>query len=258
MDAASRHLPQILRLKYGPIEERGWTPGLREKFGYCSPDDWYEATLFDLIDEQVVWLDVGCGRNIFPFNRPAAEILANRCKRLVGLDPSDNILANTLVHERARCMLEDYRTDLQFDLITLRMVAEHIAEPGSAVTELARLCKPGGLVVVYTVLKWSPVPLIAAITPFPIHVLAKRLLWESQEKDTFPTAYRMNTRADLLRVFAQHGFTEQAFQVIDDCRSFSRWKPMHRVELTLWKALRAMGLRYPEACILAQYRKEIA
>lgn len=251
----AEHLAAVLRLKYGPRPEWGWGPRLRERFGYVSPDEWYEATVFGLVAEHTDWLDVGCGRNIFPFNYPTAEVLAQRCHHLVGVDPSSNIDLNTLVHERARCLLQDYRSEQTFDLITMRMVAEHITDPAGAVGALARLTRPGGHVVIYTVWKWSPASMLAALTPLSAHVAAKRLLWGSAQRDTFPTAYKMNTRADLLRHMSAAGFVETGFTFLDDCRSLAQVERLAQLELRLWRMLRTLRLRYPERCILATYRR---
>lgn len=255
-DLALRHMPDVLQLKYGAPADRGWTPRLHARFGYASPDDWYEAMLFHLIDAGTEWLDVGCGRHIFPSNPAGARRLAETCRLLVGIDPSDNIRENTLLHERAQCLLQDFRTDRRFDLVTLRMVAEHIEDPAPVMTALTRLVRPGGRAVVYTVAKFSPASLIAAITPIAFHHAAKRALWGEEERDTFPVAYRMNTRRDLRRLFGQAGFAEASFRYLDDCRAFGQFKTLATVELALWKALGAVGLRYPEACLLGIYRKD--
>ena len=255
MDGAARHLPEITRLKYGERRDWGWNPWLRLRYGYVSPDDWYEATVFDLVNETTDWLDVGCGRNIFPSNRAAAAVLARRAHLLVGVDPSANIDENTLVHERARCMLEDYRSEHRFDLITLRMVAEHIEHPDAATAALARLTKPGGQVLIYTVYKYSPASLLAEVTPLAVHVAAKRWLWESTAQDTFPTAYRLNTRAALRDHMAAAGFSEVGFQELDDCRSFAQRERLAALELRLWRWLHRLGLRYPERCLLGLYRR---
>ena len=132
---------ELMALKYGPPEKRGWGPRLRDRFHYRTPDDWYEATVFDLVTSETVWLDVGCGRDLFPSNPAAAHVLASRCRLLVGLDPSDNIDENPFVHERAKCQLEDFETDRKFDLITLRMVAEHIRDPQKVARVLSRAHK---------------------------------------------------------------------------------------------------------------------
>jgi SAM-dependent methyltransferase len=255
LSTARQNLPFVLRVKYGAPEQMGPAPRLRQRFGYSSPDDWYEAAVFGLVSGTTTWLDVGCGRNVFPSNRAAAKLLSERCRLLVGLDPSDNIRANDMVHEHVQSPLADYVTDRRFDLLTLRMVAEHITDPVAAVGALARLTAAGGRVVVYTVNKWAPATMVSAITPFWLHVAAKRVLWQTDERDTFPTAYRMNTRGQLKRLFAAGGFQEESFQYLDDCQSFGRFGLLSRLELLAWKGLRSIGLRYPESCILAVFRK---
>jgi SAM-dependent methyltransferase len=252
---AMPHLPDLLRIKYGPPETMGPAPRLRQRFGYVNPDDWYEATLFELVKPSTVWLDVGCGHSVFPFNRPAAKLLGKRCRLLVGLDPSDNISKNEIVHERAQCLLEDFETSHRFDLITMRMVAEHVSDPEAAVAALARLAAPGAMVVIYTVAKWAPVTILSAVTPFRFHQLVKRVLWNTDDKDTFPTVYRMNTRTELQRLFHNSGFSEEGFHYLDDCRAFGRFMALSRMELAVWKTLRSVGLRYPEACIIGLFRK---
>ncbi|HEX3653478.1 MAG TPA: class I SAM-dependent methyltransferase [Rhizomicrobium sp.] len=226
---------------------------MRAQFGYRTPDDWYEAYLLECVSSDTSWLDVGCGRFLFPSNGRTALLLASRCKLLVGLDPGNNIDDNPYVHERVKAQIEDYRDSRRFDLITLRMVAEHITEPENTLNALARLAKPGGRVVIYTVSKWSPASLAAAATPMAIHHAAKRFLWKTETRDTFPTAYRMNTRGALHTLFARAGFAEQSFEYIDDCRSLQRWRAGALMELSAWRLLRAIGLPYPERCILASY-----
>ncbi len=253
----AQQLPGLLRIKYGAPAEMGWSPRLRARFGYCSPDDWYEAAVFSLVDSSTTWLDVGCGRGVFPFNPAGAAVLARRCHLLAGIDPSDNIDDNPILHERAKCTLEDYRSSRRFDLVTLRMVAEHITDPEAAVAALARLTRPGGRVLIYTVEKWSPVTVVSSLTPLSVHHKLKRTLWNTEERDTFPTAYLMNTRRALRKLFEGVGFREESFRHLDDCRSLSRWWLTQAIELLAWKALNAVGLRYPEACILASYRKTV-
>lgn len=252
-----RELPEICRLKRQSAGGLGWSPLLRAKFGYYTPDEWYEAMLFRLINEQTLWLDVGCGRQVLPFNEAAAKLLADRCRLLAGLDPSDNIDENLVVQERAKCRLEEYDPSRTFDVISLRMVAEHIADPQAAAIALSRLAAPGGRVVIYTVARWSPATIISAITPIAAHHFVKDVLWKAERRDTFPPFYLMNSRKRLRVLFEENGFEEETFWYLDDCRSFGRWKFMLAGELLLWKALRAVHLPYPEACLLGVYRKEV-
>ncbi len=181
-------LQQIVALK------QGWWARRRERFGYFSPDDHYEALLRRLVTPETRWLDAGSGRSPFPHNPSLATELSQRCRLLVGVDPSPNVLTNPFVHERVQCRIEEYETAQRFDLATLRMVAEHVTDPPRVVGKLHDLLVPEGLVVVYTVNRWSPLSMLAALTPHRLHYPLKRLLWGGEERDTFPVAYRMNTR----------------------------------------------------------------
>ena len=246
---------EAVRLRLAGYDGPGWSPALRARFGYYTPDEHYEGLMLTLVETTTTWLDVGCGHQLFPSNPRLARLLADRCRLLVGLDPSDNIDRNVYVHERAKCLLEDYRTEHRFDLISMRMVAEHVTDPEGMVAALARLTKPGGRVVVYTVSKWSPASLVAAMTPMAVHHAVKRRLWGAAPEDTFPTAYRMNTRGTLRRLFGAAGFGEEQFHRLADCRSFGRWQATLAAELALWRVLSALGIPYPEACLLGVYRR---
>src|SRR5205823_1821215 len=100
----------------------GWGVRRRQRFGFFTPDDHYEALVRRLVRPGTRWLDVGGGSSVFPHNPALARELAVTAGLLVGVDPSDNIHANPFVHERQQCLIEDYQTLHQFDLSTFRMV----------------------------------------------------------------------------------------------------------------------------------------
>lgn len=249
-------LTAVFSRKYGDPGKMGPNPRLWLRYGYFLPDEYYESIVAKLVGKETMWLDVGCGRDIFPNNRSLAEILARRCARLVGLDPDPNVDENCLVHERVRATLNDYQCTRRFDVVTLRMVAEHLAQPRAAIAALARLTKTGGRVVVYTVHKWSPAAILARVVPFRLHHAIKKVLWQCEEKDTFPVVYQMNTRQTLARLFAEVGFQESYFAYVADCRIFARFPALHRLELFFWRHLRSVGLRYPECCLLGVYERQ--
>ena len=143
-------LQRLAQRKYGAVPTRGWGPKMRDRFGYYTPDDWYETLLDQLVTPSTRWLEVGCGRRLFPSNAALAATLSARCARLVGVDQSDNIAANPYLHAYQRAYLEEFNTDEVFDLITLRMVAEHVREPERLAAALTKLLAPGGRMVIYT------------------------------------------------------------------------------------------------------------
>jgi hypothetical protein len=136
------------------------------------------------------------------------------------------------------------------------MVVEHVTHPEDFVAALARLVKPGGKAVVFTVNRFSPLTLLSRWLPFRWHYPIKRLFWGGNEKDTFPVHYRMNSRAELRRLFHDAGFEECLFCQLDDLSSFSRFRRLNYLELYLWRALGWIGLHYPENCLMGVYRRK--
>lgn len=248
-------MAELFRLKYGAPQIAGWGPRLRLSFDYFTPDDFYEATVAALLPPGGRWLDVGSGRSLFPDNPRLARQLADRCDLLVGLDPDDTIDENPYLDRQAKCTLQEFESPEEFDLVTLRMVAEHITEPKEAVASLCRLIRPGGKVVIYTVNATSPVAVAAKVVPFGLHHPIKKRLWQTEERDTFPVVYRMNTRAELTELFEGHGFQESFFAYLDDCRTFHRFGWLQRLELCCWRLCRSLGLSYPETCLLGIYER---
>ncbi|MGE5178134.1 MAG: class I SAM-dependent methyltransferase [Bacteroidota bacterium] len=256
MDQIEDRLRRLFEAKYGSsVGQMSWSPRLRHRFGYFTPDDYYEAVVEGLVESGTEWLDVGGGSSIFPNNPKLARILADRCKRLVAIDPSANVNENPFAHERCQMFLEDFQGTRQFSLATARMVVEHVARPESFVAKLGQLIRPGGRAVVYTVSRWAPMTILSHGTPIGIHNLFKRVLWGAEEKDTFPVVYRMNTRRRLQELFASGGFREVQFFRLDDCRTLAKWKVTSLFELSTWRVLRSAGIGYPESCLLGVYER---
>lgn len=250
-------LHEVVRLKHqdGDPANYGWGTRMRMNFKYFTPDEVYEYVVGRLVTPGASWLDVGCGRHVFPGNPGLARQLADRCGRLVGVDPDQTIEENPFVHERVRSRLDVYRSEAEFDVVTLRMVAEHITDPPAAVESMARLTRVGGCVAVFTVNLRAPTSIVSRIVPFRLHHPIKQWLWNTDEKDTFPVAYRMNTRSRLRRLFEDRGFREVGFAYLDDCRSFAAKRTLLFMELTACTVLRKIGLWYPENCLLGIYER---
>ena len=98
-------------------------------------------------------------------------------------------------------------------------------------------------------------PLLTRLAPMGLRHVVKSWLWGTQPKDTFPTRFRMNTRGGLRRCFAAAGMAEEAFLRLDDCRTFAKFEALNRAELAMMRACRAVGVPYPEHCLLGVYRR---
>ena len=248
-------LRQMFDLRYGPVEQRGWAPALRTAYGHYTPDDVYEALVAGIVVPGVAWLDVGCGRHSFPNNRALAAALSARCARLVGVDPDRTLQDNEWVHEKVALPIDADDGTQQFDVVTLRMVAEHVADPEAAVRSIERALRKGGIAVVFTVFGYAPIPLLTRLAPMRLRHVVKDWLWGTDARDTFPTRFRMNTRGRLRRLFGGVGMHEEAFLRLDDCRTFARFRSLCELELRLARLFRWVGMPYPEHCLLGVYRK---
>jgi len=252
---AEADLDALFRRHDGDPARHGWRVRMRHRFGYFSPDQWYEAVVDRLVTPGCRWIDVGGGKSIFPENEALSRELASRCALLVGVDPGDNIYANRLVHRQVRSTIEAFQPQERFDLATFRMVAEHVEQPRLVVQSLARLIGPGGHVVIYTPGRWAPGAIAASLVPGRWHHVFTRAMDTRGDEDVFPTFYRMNGRKPLRACFEQGGFVEVAFARLDNCRTFQRIRLACFLELCAWRLLRAVGARYPENDLLGIYRR---
>jgi SAM-dependent methyltransferase len=234
----------------------GWGPRMRMAQGYFTPDDYYEALVAQLVTTGCDWADVGCGRDIFPSHAKLAGVLSKRAGYVLGIDPDPNIQENPFLSEKYQGLVDDYQGARQFDVITMRMVAEHITNPAQAMRNVAGMLKVGGIVIIFTPFRWSPMALVATLIPFWLHNPLKRLIWHTESRDTFPTAFRLNTRAALAQYASGAHLSEQLFCLLDDCRVTGEYRTLHRIDLNVRRALNAVGLHHPELCILAAYRRE--
>lgn len=253
---SENELEEIFRMKYGPSDQLGWGPRIRKKFNHYNPDDQYEALVNRLVTKDISWIDVGCGRDLFPSNLELAEKLSKRSGFLMGVDPDDTINENPFVHESSQVLMDDFKSNRTYDLITLRMVAEHVTDPQRLLQAIDSCTHPGSMIVIYTINRWSPIPIITHLVPFSIHHPIKKFFWRTEKKDTFPTAYKMNTHEDLTRIFSEPEFDEVFFDYLDDCRTFARFKSLLYLELSIMKLLNFLGIKYPENCILSVYQKK--
>jgi 2-polyprenyl-6-hydroxyphenyl methylase/3-demethylubiquinone-9 3-methyltransferase len=95
-------------------------------------------------------LDVGCGAGLL------AEPLARLGATVTGVDASRELIAVAEGHAAAAGLQIDYRAgefaelDGEFDLITCMEVIEHVADPGSFVSALAKRLAPEGLLILST------------------------------------------------------------------------------------------------------------
>lgn len=156
-----------------------------------------------------VLLDAGCGRSV-----PVLRKYLGRVDRLIGVELVD--------FADVPPGIETYNTDLAqlpledacVDLIISRSVFEHLTDPASVYKEFARVLRPGGRVVFLTANMWDYATLIARMVPNRFHARIVRRVEGRAEEDTFPTAYKSNTRSDVDRLAAGAGLVVDQFDYL--------------------------------------------
>src|SRR5688572_8053757 len=108
--------------------------------------DWLE------LPKGLQFLDVGCGNGAF------TEVLAAGAapSELAGVDPSKEQIAFAKVRERTK-FAQFYVGDAQalpfpdgsFDVALMALVISFVSDPAKAVSEMARVVRPGGVVATY-------------------------------------------------------------------------------------------------------------
>jgi SAM-dependent methyltransferase len=144
------------------------------------------------------WLDVGCGNGAF-----TEEIIA-RCvpAAVMAIDPSDEQLAFARTRPGAK-MAKFEVGDAQklslgdgtFDVAIMALVLSFVSNPGKAVTEMARVVRPGGWVATYM---WDILNGGSPTTP----------IYTAIESLGSTLSVRPNPAAS--RLEAMHGFWEMA------------------------------------------------
>jgi len=170
---------------------------LRDRFYKDSEHPYriFEARIERMLSQDSVLLDAGCGRSA-----PVLKKYIGRVGRLIGVE----LVEFVDVPEE----IETYNTDLanipippnSVDLIISRSVFEHLQEPQSVYREFSRVLKPGGRVVFLTANMWDYGTLVARMVPNRFHAQIVKAVEGRAEEDTFPTAYRTNTRSQIHRL----------------------------------------------------------
>jgi SAM-dependent methyltransferase len=141
-------------------------------------------------------LEIGAGSGQ---NKQNHFDLRNRVSRYVGIDPDPAVLSNPFLHESHHCGAESLPfPDSSFDLVFHNYVAEHFASPSACNREIARVLKPGGLLLFQTPNRFYYVSLIAQLTPHWFHELyVSRFASGRSDSEVFPTFYRLNDRKNI-------------------------------------------------------------
>lgn len=188
-------LSEKLRRKYYPPESH--------------PYRIFEQRIDSLLSPATVLLDAGCGRTV-----PVLRKYLGRASHLIGVELVEFTEVPPGIETHNADLAQIPIADQSVDLIMSRSVFEHLTNPEAVYHEFYRVLRPGGRVVFLTANMWDYGTLIARLIPNRFHAAIVRRVEGRAEEDTFPIAYRTNTRAAVNRLASAHGFAVESFEYL--------------------------------------------
>jgi ubiquinone/menaquinone biosynthesis C-methylase UbiE len=241
---------QLFRI-YGALRDR-IAPGL------LYSQRLYERRLAEILPVGADWLDLGCGHQVLPSWRAAAETeLVRRCRSVTGIDfDHPSLLKHRSVRRRVRGDIGALPfADSSFDFVTANMVVEHLDDPDRQFREISRVLRPGGTLVVHTPNLYGYQTAISRFVPEFMKGGLIRLLDSRSAADVFPTHYRANTDAAIAEVGRKAGLDVVKIQMVATDAVFAVIPPLAAIELAAIRATMTDRLRRFRSDIIATFQK---
>jgi SAM-dependent methyltransferase len=219
--------------------------------GYRDGVEVYAGLVERYITPETRILDAGCGRG------GVIERYGRLAKQAVGVDGDLSSLGEH------RCLRQLVQGDLErlpfvagcFDLVLCSWVVEHLTNPDPVFQELARVLRPGGHLVILAPNAWNYVVLAQRLVPGRLQRRLTRAVYDREDKDTFPLAYRANTRRSLDGQLRHAGFVNEEFHVVGDPSYVAGNDALFRLAVA-WERITDWGpLRDTKVHLVASYVK---
>ena len=221
----------VLTRRSAPDPLHRWYPEVAAG-GYSRVDgsvEFYQR-IRTLLRPDMRVLDFGAGRGAFvddpvPFRRDLHR-LDQVVAELIGVDVDEAVRENPYL-SRAEVIATGERLPLEtgsIDLVVSDWVFEHVTDPGWASDELARILRVGGWLCARTPNRFGYIGLAARAMPNRLHAPLLRLFQPGKEgRDTFPTAYRLNSPKALKRHFPERSWEHVVYTMNNEPAYFSSW-----------------------------------
>jgi SAM-dependent methyltransferase len=224
-----------------------------------------QSAYFELLkarlSSQTLWLDIGCGRRLFPEWMPGAQeeeaAIKARLPATFGIDPDlASLRDNLFVQHRfvGDCCSLPF-ADSSFDLLTANMVVEHVAQPRALLSEARRVLKPNGVFLFHTPNALSYATLLARLVPEKLKARLIAFLENRKAEDVFPTLYRMNAPGRILELSREAGLSVSELNRIESSAQSVMLGPVVLIELLWIRLLRLSVLRNLRSNLIVVLRK---
>jgi ubiquinone/menaquinone biosynthesis C-methylase UbiE len=206
----------------------------------------YEEIVSDNIKSDTIWLDLGCGHQVFPEWRTEQEkALIGSCSHVVGIDYDlISLQKHSTIKDLLRGDIEHLPfRDSSFNLITSSMVMEHVKNPRLVFKEINRILMPGGKFIFHTPNRHGYNTLAARMIPEFIKPPLVKLLHGRSEEDTFSTHYQCNTEKQIIAHTQSTGLKVHRIRYILSTPQFMIFPPLAFLEFLCLRILSTRLMR---------------
>jgi SAM-dependent methyltransferase len=200
-----------------------WQDAYLQRFYYSQPG-WqngtseFHAFICDYVLARAEVLELGPG-----LANSTSAFLSRYFAAVDGLDVDPSVKANQFLRQ---CYIYTGGPwpvpSGTYDAVVSDYVIEHLASPIATISEVCRVLRPGGVFLFRTPNLYHCIPLVSRLTPHWFHVLVANRLRNivDQEREPFPTYYRMNTRRSIRKICGRCGLEELGLRVIEKDPSY--------------------------------------
>ena len=188
-----------------------WAVRLAEKYfgGDVHPYRIFEDCVRrHLVPDQVL-LDAGCG-----YGAPVLQKFRGAARALIGVDlvHFDRELPGIQLINRD--LVDTGLPNASIDVVMSRSVMEHVVDPVRTYAEMSRILRPGGYFIFLTGNLFDYAAIIAKMIPNRFHPRIVAYTQGRAERDTFPVAYKTNTRRAVTRFGDASGLRLVSFEYL--------------------------------------------
>lgn len=206
----------------------------------------YDDFVINLQNPQHICLDLGCGNN--DELSPDSEFHFKFGMDLLSPKPDNT---GKIPFARSDLYILPLKAK-SVDVVLLRYVAEHIGDPRQAFSEIHRVLKPGGKVLILTTNRNSPLILLPGLIPYPLRKKLITYVFKAKDEDIFPTWHRLNSRSDFSKL--KDLFEIEKWTYLQDVNWSRKW--LFILLFLFHLKTKWLGLRFLQSNILTILKKK--
>lgn len=173
------------------MDNREWSEKILKRVDKNFKHRWevFNDALLENLTQEAVWIDCGCGNDLM------VEEYSHLARLAVGVDI---ITPDPEIKKFVKADLKKlpFKNEC-VDLITLRFVVEHFENREPYITELERVLKKNGKIIILTTNLLSPLIRIPGLLPASIKTKILSKLFRVSDRDIFPTYHKLNTPEEI-------------------------------------------------------------